>query len=142
VDIHLDPIPKPRDESGRVSLGLWRAMGAVFREMSLRSPRSESVAEILRWLDGKAAGPVILAGDFNTVPSSAAIRLMSERFVDAAAAAGRSLSGTYWRVRLPLRPRVDYIFVSAGIAVVDARTVKRTAGDHYPVVAVLELPPP
>jgi endonuclease/exonuclease/phosphatase family metal-dependent hydrolase len=142
VDIHLDPIPKPRDSSGRVSLGLLSAIGAVLREMSWKSPRSESVAEILRWLDGRDAGPMVVGGDFNTVPSSAAIRLMSDRFVDAAAAAGRSLSGTYWRVRLPFRPRVDYIFVSSGISVVDARTVRRTAGDHYPVVAVLELPPP
>jgi len=152
VDVHLDPIAKMRDASGRVDMGLARALGTVLREMVASTPRRDSVAEMLAWLERLAGSdaseppgarvPLVVAGDFNTVPSSGAVRLMSERLVDASASSGHSLMGTYRRVRLPLRPRVDYVFVSSSITVLDARAVRRTAGDHYPVIATLELPPP
>ena len=149
VDVHLDPVPKRRDEAGRVDMGFGGAAGAVLREMFTRTARSRSAAELLAWLDRAAAPadgePVVIAGDFNTVPSSAAVRLMAERYIDAAAASsavtGRPLRGTYRRVRLPLRPRIDYVFVSRDVRVVEGRAFLRTAGDHYPVLATLELAP-
>jgi endonuclease/exonuclease/phosphatase family metal-dependent hydrolase len=141
VDVHLDPIPKQRDPSGTVNLGVLGAIRMGLAEMLTRTPRSGAVAEMLAWLDGLAQGPVatVVAGDFNTVSSSWAIGLMSERFVDAANSVGKA-RGTYRRVRLPILPRVDFVFVSDWLRVADSTTVRRTPGDHYPVLATVELP--
>jgi endonuclease/exonuclease/phosphatase family metal-dependent hydrolase len=148
VSVHLDPIAKDRDAAGRVDMGLGRAAATVLREMFSRTARSASARELIDWLEraGITPGePVVIAGDFNTVPSSWAIRAMAERYVDAAAAAsastGRPLRGTYRRVRLPFRPRIDFVFVSPGVRVVAAGTHRRTPGDHYPVLATLEVAP-
>lgn len=149
VDVHLDPIPKRRDARGRVDMRFGGAVAVVLRETLTGTARSAAAAELLAWLEATVAPGagerLVIGGDFNTVPSSRTVRLMSERFVDAAAASaaasGRPLRGTYRRVRFPLRPRVDFIFVSPALAVLDARTLRLTPGDHYPVLATLEVAP-
>jgi endonuclease/exonuclease/phosphatase family metal-dependent hydrolase len=44
----------------------------------------------------------------------------------------------YHKIAFPLNPRIDYIFVSQRIAVDQARVLRRSAGDHFPVRAALK----
>ena len=80
-------------------------------------------------------GPFVLMGDFNARPGSAEMRLLRTRLRDAA---------LLRRVRRPTvgNTRVDYVYVSRGITVLDARVPSPAAyrfSDHRPLVVRLRL---
>lgn len=79
--------------------------------------------------------PFVLTGDFNARPSSPEVRLLRRRLRDAALVR---------RVRRPTvgNTRVDYVFVSRGITVLDARIPTAAAyrlSDHRPLIARLRI---
>jgi endonuclease/exonuclease/phosphatase family metal-dependent hydrolase len=87
--------------------------------------------------------PVILCGDFNALPRSAAYRHLCRQLRDAQ----RCLKGTRPRgtfpVQLPLM-RIDHLFLSPDLVVrgvwVPRTPLTRLASDHLPLVVTLELP--
>ena len=83
------------------------------------------------------ATSVVVAGDFNTVPFTKTIRFMNRHYDDALLGSGDYLTGTYRRVGGAILPRVDFIFHSTALSVVEARVIQERAGDHYPVYAEL-----
>jgi endonuclease/exonuclease/phosphatase family metal-dependent hydrolase len=88
--------------------------------------------------------PHVLLGDFNAPPRSRAYRRLTARVNDVQALSGRPSEPTF-PTRYPML-RLDYIFVSPSIDVIDVQTVRtplaRFASDHFPVVAELELAVP
>jgi endonuclease/exonuclease/phosphatase family metal-dependent hydrolase len=96
--------------------------------------RQAQLREILRIVAG-LRGPFILMGDFNATPSAPEVRQLRTRMRDAAA------------VRRLARPtvgnfRVDYIWVSRGITVLEARIPSAAAyriSDHRPLIVRLRL---
>jgi endonuclease/exonuclease/phosphatase family metal-dependent hydrolase len=83
--------------------------------------------------------PVVLGGDLNEGPDGAAVRWVADRLFDAWA--GREAGETF-----PARgpsARIDYLFISAGLAVVEAWVPAgpgaREASDHLPVLADVDL---
>jgi endonuclease/exonuclease/phosphatase family metal-dependent hydrolase len=103
------------------------------------------VEDVMRVLAG-VTEPVVLMGDFNAVPAAAEMAPLLSRMSDAWGVAGTG-KGETSGARLDRDPvnRIDYIFVSSGLAVsavsvpVDSST--RLASDHYPIVATLAWPP-
>jgi endonuclease/exonuclease/phosphatase (EEP) superfamily protein YafD len=88
-------------------------------------------------------GPMILAGDFNSV-SSARIGRMIRRDLDVVAAPG--WPGT-WPASMPSMAgmNIDQVYRSKDLALVDRRLGIRSGSDHRPVVTKLTLsitPPP
>lgn len=87
-------------------------------------------------------GPVILCGDFNSIPFSTPYRRILTRLRDVQ----RGLKGWFprstWPVRFPCI-RIDHIFVSPDLKVESVQVPRnprtRLASDHLPVVAVLRL---
>ncbi len=96
--------------------------------------------ELMRTVYG--AEHLILAGDVNELPHQYCWRRLCERFVDCAAVVGRADELTF-PATAPDR-RIDGIFASQGIEVVDCRVVDLPeatwASDHRPVLAVLRAP--
>lgn len=88
-------------------------------------------------------GPVILLGDFNARPSSAAYRVLTGTLRDAQLAGGRRPRPTF-PGRWPTL-RIDHVFVRGGIEVADIRVVDdaeaTVASDHLPLCADLLIPP-
>jgi len=89
-------------------------------------------------------GPLrILAGDFNaTLDHSALRRLLDTGYVDAAAAVGAGLVGTwgpYDGDRIP-SVTIDHVLVDRRIAVQRVSVLPLPGSDHRPVLAVLTLP--
>ena len=82
---------------------------------------------------------VIIGGDFNTVPFSKAIRKMGKIYDDALWPSVDYLTGSYNKLSLPIKPRIDYIFHSPDLKRITASVIKESAGDHYPVRAVFDL---
>lgn len=91
------------------------------------------------WLGHDACrAPVVLLGDFNSLPGGRVYRALSARLLDANRGGAASFP-----TRRPLI-RIDHVFVSQDIAVRAARVhrspLARAASDHFPVQADLTLP--
>ncbi|PIF43898.1 endonuclease/exonuclease/phosphatase (EEP) superfamily protein YafD [Chryseobacterium sp. 52] len=86
----------------------------------------------------KSPYPVILAGDFNSVPNSYEYYHLSEGLQDAFVIAGKGSATSFHDYKFPIR--IDYIFTSKTIQPV-AYKVDRTVklSDHYPVIATFSL---
>ncbi|HXY72720.1 MAG TPA: endonuclease/exonuclease/phosphatase family protein [Actinomycetota bacterium] len=87
--------------------------------------------------------PLILGGDLNDTPESAAVALLTRTLADAQSAAGDAAAPTF-PARTPTT-RIDYVLVSAGVRPVSCTVAvlpaAARASDHLPVVAEVELLP-
>ena len=85
--------------------------------------------------------PCILLGDLNSVGRSAAYRLVTRCLKDVQLQHGRQTRPTF-PSRYPFM-RLDHIFVSAGIEVLDVEVIStplaRRASDHLPLVATIAI---
>lgn len=85
--------------------------------------------------------PCILLGDLNSVGRSAAYRLVTRCLKDVQLQDGRQTRPTF-PSRYPFM-RLDHIFVSAGIEVLDVEVIStplaRRASDHLPLVATIAI---
>jgi endonuclease/exonuclease/phosphatase family metal-dependent hydrolase len=98
------------------------------------------------WLGHPAChDPVILMGDFNATTRSRAYRRLSRRLRDVQRAMPARRGGPR-RATFPSRYptlRLDHIFISRSVTVLDARTVRTPlasfASDHLPVIAELQV---
>lgn len=112
----------------------------LLRRDRLRQAKALTGPEWLRHpqTDGK---PLILIGDFNSIPSSAPYRLICERFADARQQTGRLPAPTF-PARWPLL-RLDHVFVSGGPRIIKAEAIStaaaRRASDHLPLLVTAEL---
>ncbi len=85
------------------------------------------------------AEPAILMGDFNARPGWLQIEeLLAAGWVDAWSEAG-SGNGFTSNAQDP-RYRIDYVFHTPDIEVLDVGVIQSQASDHFPVVADLRLP--
>lgn len=86
--------------------------------------------------------PFILAGDLNHRPGGEPVRLLTERLVDAHAAAGQD-DGFTFALGGGVTPnaRIDYILLGAGVIPAGVRVLDSDASDHRPVVADVLVTP-
>ena len=97
-----------------------------------RIAQANALAEYFR----QTSTPVIMAGDFNAVPTSKEITSLKEVFTDATAQMGPTFPSDSPRVKL------DYIMVTPKHrwTITGARIIEETiASDHRPVLCELEL---
>jgi endonuclease/exonuclease/phosphatase family metal-dependent hydrolase len=93
------------------------------------------------WLGNAApTDPLILMGDFNSVPGSAVHRLVSQKLRDARTQVRPAPSLKVFPTRFPLLA-VDHIFVNERLHVANIAVARnpqtRVASDHFPVAADL-----
>ncbi len=78
--------------------------------------------------------PVILAGDFNSVPNSYEYYNLGKDLQDAFLVAGNGSSSSFHDYKVPLR--IDYIFSSKSIIPLSYKVDQSVKlSDHYPVIA-------
>jgi endonuclease/exonuclease/phosphatase family metal-dependent hydrolase len=139
--VHLDEVsPKARNAEGQVLISgreLVDVLASEFFTDTVRTEAARALTDAL--LKDAVRMPVILAGDFDTVPGSRTIRHMGGLFQDVLWPGAAYFTGTYHKIAFPVAPRIDYIFVSDRLIVDDAGVVRQSAGDHYPVAARVRL---
>lgn len=85
--------------------------------------------------------PVIVMGDFNDRPIPVVSGKLRQHFTDAFTAAGKRWGPTFTFGALSFR--LDHIYVSRGIGVVDCWVrndeLTRAASDHRPVIAAVDV---
>jgi vancomycin resistance protein VanJ len=79
--------------------------------------------------------PLIVGGDFNSPPGSVAYQRMADQLQNAFTAAGSGFGWTF-PTSFPLL-RIDHLFVSPDLRVLNCRVLDPAASDHRPVVADL-----
>jgi endonuclease/exonuclease/phosphatase family metal-dependent hydrolase len=96
------------------------------------------------WLGRAGANdPLILMGDFNSLPNSRPYRLITQRLRDARTLVTPRPNLRAFPTRLPLLA-VDHIFVNERLQVDSIAVVRnsqtRVASDHFPVLGKLRQP--
>ena len=137
--VHLERIKGIGISETGVNISFYQAFEFMQDEVYTETDRTRAVAELLSWISSQKYEHIILAGDFNTIPVSRTIRKTLSRYQDCLWPGMDYLTGTYNHLPWPLTPRIDYIFHSANLKCTRAIVVKESAGDHYPVRAVLSV---
>jgi endonuclease/exonuclease/phosphatase family metal-dependent hydrolase len=113
-------------------------LGLTMRERRFQRDRLLSDAILL---SQDLHHPVVLMGDFNDSPFSVIHSRLGRHYQDAYRATGRRWGPTFYAGVIPIR--LDYIYVSRGIRVLDCSVRKdrlaRVASDHLPVRATVEI---
>jgi endonuclease/exonuclease/phosphatase family metal-dependent hydrolase len=106
--VHLDEVaPKTRNVEGQVVLGARELFELLWIELFTETVRTQGAKALTEAIGRDAARmPVILAGDFNTVPGSRTIRYLTGRYKDACWPSTAWFYGTYHKVAFPLSPRI------------------------------------
>lgn len=82
--------------------------------------------------------PVILAGDFNSVPNSYEYYELGRGLTDAFMEVGRGSATTFHDYKFPIR--IDYIFTSKEIKPISYRVDRSVKlSDHFPVIAEFKI---
>lgn len=98
----------------------------------------QSEVEIIKKTIKESPYPVILAGDFNSVPNSYEYYQLSEGLKDVFVEVGRGSSTSFHDYKVPIR--IDYVFCSPEITPVSYRVDRhKKMSDHYPVIAEFKI---
>ncbi len=108
--------------------------------------RDQQAQILLDFWSARGKPMAVFAGDYNAEPDDAAIqRTAAGGLIDALAKAGNGTQATFRSTGTMFGPggseKIDYVFVSPGIAVKSAVVIDSAASDHYPVQASLLLGP-
>lgn len=124
-----------------------RAVNVFNAHLSLKDEELKvSVDEILA-LTEKSKFPCIIMGDFNAPPFYAPIQKMGRHFTDSFLAMKNGDAYTYpanysyIKTGVDLKPvtRIDYIFISPELEVMQTAAISTDVSDHLPIVADLVL---
>lgn len=140
VNVYLEPFQlhksmvKPTsdiDENEEKARGLVRKFLPVFKT-------HQKQVEILKDFIKQSPYPVILAGDFNSVPNSYEYYSVSDILQDCFLEAGNGFSTSFHDYKFPIR--IDYIFSSKELKPLSYKVDRtRKLSDHYPVMATFSL---
>ncbi len=147
--VKAGPLPSVGEQRG----ALWievefngRPLQVFNTHLGLRRIDRLRQADVLlgpEWLGNSrcADRPVVLLGDFNSVPSSPPYRRIAGALTDVRTHAAGALRPTF-PSRFPLL-KLDHIFHSKDIRVIEASVVAtpltRLASDHLPLLATIEI---
>lgn len=133
ASVHLDRIHDILDRGRMPEISLRKGVRAIGRELLRENLRSRQAAVLMEWLDVKSREPVLIGGDFNTLPLSRAYRVMGRYLEDAFWPSLDFFAPTYRALAWPVQPRIDYLFHSPDMACVERGVIQESPGDHYPV---------
>ncbi len=136
INIYLEPFQLHKSmvkPSSSIEVNEVKAKGLVKRFIPVFKIHSEQV-DILKEFIQQSPYPVILGGDFNSVPNSYEYytinSLLNDAFLDGGSGSGTS----FHDYKFPIR--IDYLFTSKEI-ICQKYSIDRTEkmSDHYPVLA-------
>jgi endonuclease/exonuclease/phosphatase family metal-dependent hydrolase len=147
--IKAGPLPSVGEQRGalwiEVEIGGQR-LQVINTHLGLRRIDRLKQADMLlgsEWLgsDRCRENPVVLLGDFNSIPASAPYKRLAGRMTDIRNHAESPLRPTF-PSRFPLL-KLDHIFLSDGVRAISAEVIStplaKQASDHLPLLATIEI---
>jgi endonuclease/exonuclease/phosphatase family metal-dependent hydrolase len=113
--------------------GSWAIFSKMKNAYIKRAAQIETVARYIK----ESPYPVIFCGDFNDTPVSYSYRQINNELEDSFVEEGQGLGQTH-NSMIPFL-RIDYIFHSKSLQLVDFKTIEKDYSDHFPVVARFDL---
>lgn len=136
VDVYLYPFQfekKMIKLDGSTEANEQKVKGVVKKLIPTFKIHEDQVKKILQGIE-HSPYPVIVAGDFNSVPNSYEYYHLSEDLEDAFITAGKGSATSFHDYKFPIR--IDYVFSSKSLKAL-SYVVDRSVSisDHYPVIA-------
>lgn len=134
VNVYLEPFRLNKAMFNLADFGKENKISALLSHMIPTFQAHENQIKKIRKVVDLSPYPVILAGDFNSVPNSYEYYNLGKDLQDAYLTAGSGSSTSFHDYKVPLR--IDYIFSSKSIIPLSYKvdhSVKLS--DHYPVIA-------
>ena len=140
INVYLEPFQlhksmvKPTEdleENGTKAKSLVRRFMPVFK-------KHEEQVQILKNFIEKSPYPVILAGDFNSVPNSYEYYTISGVLKDCFLESGKGFGTSFHDYKIPIR--IDYVFSSENLKSTYYQVDRsQKLSDHYPVLVKFSL---
>ena len=140
INVYLEPFQlhksmvKPTEdleENGTKAKSLVRRFMPVFK-------KHEEQVQILKSFIKKSPYPVILAGDFNSVPNSYEYYTISGVLKDCFLESGKGFGTSFHDYKIPIR--IDYVFSSENLKSTYYQVDRsQKLSDHYPVLVKFSL---
>ena len=136
VNVYLEPYRLVKEmvkPTGDVDENEEKAKTLVKQMIPVFKAHQEEVESIISGI-GNSPYPVVIVGDFNSVPNSYEYYKMTKNYNDVFLEVGRGLGTTFHDYKLPIR--IDYIYASESLEPI-SYNVNRNAhhSDHFPVTA-------
>lgn len=140
VDIYLYPFQfekKMIKLDGNSEANEQKVKGVVRKLIPTFKIHQDQVKKIRESLENSPY-PVIVAGDFNSVPNSYEYYHLSEGLEDAFMSAGKGSATSFHDYKFPIR--IDYVFSSKSVEAVSYAVDRSVSiSDHYPVITKFSL---
>ncbi|WP_300691906.1 endonuclease/exonuclease/phosphatase family protein [Chryseobacterium sp.] len=140
IDVYLHPFHFDKDMvrlNKNADDNEEKVKNVVKRLIPTFKKHQEQVALIRKAIDNSPY-PVILTGDFNSVPNSYEYYHLSEGLEDAFITAGKGSATSFHDYKFPIR--IDYVFSSKSLRAVSYEVDRSVSiSDHYPVIVKLSL---
>lgn len=140
INVYLEPFQlhksmvKPTEdleENGTKAKSLVRRFMPIFK-------KHEEQVQILKSFIEKSPYPVILAGDFNSVPNSYEYYTISGVLKDCFLESGKGFGTSFHDYKIPIR--IDYVFSSENLKSTYYQVDRsQKLSDHYPVLVKFSL---
>ncbi|PRB83099.1 endonuclease/exonuclease/phosphatase family protein [Chryseobacterium culicis] len=134
IDVYLHPF---RFEKDMVKLNTntdtnEKKIKDVVKRLIPTFKKHQEQVDLIREVIKNSPYPVILAGDFNSVPNSYEYYHLSEGLEDAFLTAGRGSATSFHDYKFPIR--IDYVFSSKSLKAISYQVDRSVSiSDHYPV---------
>lgn len=140
IDIYLYPFQFEKEMvklNGNSEANERKVKGVVKKLIPTFKLHQDQVKRIQQGIENSPY-PVIVAGDFNSVPNSYEYYHLSEGLDDAFMTAGRGSATSFHDYKFPIR--IDYVFYSKSLKAISYAVDRSVSiSDHYPVVTELSL---
>ena len=110
----------------------------LFKRLATTFERQQEHTEVILKHMNATKHPIVLAGDFNNTAFSYVYRKFQQNMNDAFIEKGKGLGTTFMFDYYPMR--IDYIFGSKQLEVLEFTSLEQTFSDHFPIAAVFAIP--
>ena len=140
IDVYLYPFQFEKEMiklDGNTDANEQKVKGIVKKLIPTFKKHQDQVKQIRKAIESSPY-PVIVAGDFNSVPNSYEYYHVSEGLEDAFLVTGKGSGTSFHDYKFPIR--IDYVFLSKSLTPI-SYVVDRSVSisDHYPVISEVSL---
>lgn len=134
VNVYLEPFRLQKTMFTKLdAMGIGNVSNLLSHMIPTFQAHEDQIKKIRKAIDFSPY-PVILAGDFNSVPNSYEYYNLGKDLQDAFLTAGKGSASSFHDYKVPLR--IDYIFSSKSIIPLSYKVDQSVKlSDHYPVIA-------
>lgn len=134
VNVYLEPFRLHKSMFTKLDALGFGNVSTLLSHMTPTFQAHEEQVKRIRKIVDLSPYPVILAGDFNSVPNSYEYYNLGKDLQDAFLVAGKGSASSFHDYKVPLR--IDYIFTSKSIIPLSYKVDHSVElSDHYPVIA-------